>query len=668
MGPPPSPIAPPKRRYDQTPSGLPPNAQRSLAPNGETVAIDEEPSIISMSKPSIIDDFVPPIALQRSGSNEMAQKSRLQHQSQAQITPNLLPHRRMEESLQALRPQMTNQQRHLGPRSGFFAEERAEPRQSNHSSQGMAQQSSLHQSLGRQNENLRTDQTQRASALLPQQRHIAAQQVPGVQQHYQNAPAVSSPPSYHQQESSTQQQLPAHMMHARQLSSTASGPSLQMITKQEPDTIPFRRHDSLNLTLHYGQSPAHSPVYSPVSMRPQVVFGTQNEPKRPNSTSAAPPAEPTRPTPAKRSNLMSILNDEPTEPAPPPKRLSLEQARPQPAQSPPSSIFSNAPTMSQQPQARHRHEEASSLQASTAPRHPLELSSIIGRREALLQQASNQTQDNMPSYSANQVSRDWIIRLDPRPSLGSGEQVSRPQSQNLSQYAVQAPSTQSHQVNPQPSLSQSHHRTLLGQSLQHPGHVPSPPPQTQSQGSMQTLYRTSSSSSHHSRMPSYSHSGQSATQGSQSGTGTPTSLQTQSNQPHSAVQSPAPGVHRSHASISLESRNPLPSFERNPLHQPHHFQTPQQPQQHAQHAQQQQQQQIEQRIHVQHQDFQQQEMLQLQHQQHRASLMNSGGYPAPHRTFTSTPPGGLFPGQGQHPQQQSHHRHFSQEGRAEERR
>lgn len=35
MGPPPSPIAPPKRRYDQTSSGPSTNAPRSLAPNGE---------------------------------------------------------------------------------------------------------------------------------------------------------------------------------------------------------------------------------------------------------------------------------------------------------------------------------------------------------------------------------------------------------------------------------------------------------------------------------------------------------------------------------------------------------------------------------------------------------------------------------------------------------
>ena len=660
MGPPPSPIAPPKRRYDQTPSGPPTNTQRSLAPNGEAVTMDEEAPISSMPKSTIVEDFIsPPIKIQRSSSNEMAQKSRLHHQSPGQMSSALFPQRRADEPLQTLRPQMTSSQRHpQGPRSGFFAEERSEPRQPNQPNQpapGMAPQSSLLQSLSRQTEKPRIDQPQRPPTLLPQQRAIAAQQVPGVQQHYQNVPAVSSPPSYHQQETSPQQKLPAHLMHARQLSSTTPGPASQMVTKQEPDPIPFRRHESLNQALLYGHSPAHSPV----SMRPQTVLGTHSEPHRPSSTPAAPSSEPSRPTPAKRSNIMSILNDEPTEPTPPAKRLSLEQSRPQSRPSPPLSIFSNPPASSQQSQILQRRDEASSLQPSTAPRYPLGLSSIIGRQEAMLQQASNQAQDNMSSYSANQNrDRDWISRYDPRQPLGTGEPVSRPQSQALSQYAVQPSSTQSHQINPpQSTLTQSHHRTFLGQALQHPGHVPSPPPPTQAQGSMQTLYRTSSTSSHHSRMSSYTHSGQPAKQSSQSGTGASTAIPSQSNHSHSAVQSPAPGMHRPHVSMSQETRNPLPSFEtRNSLHQPHHFQTPQQ---------QPQQQQLEQRIHPQQQEFQQQEMLQLQQQQ-RASLMSSGGYPAPHVTLT--PLGGMLSGQGQHPQQQSHHRHFSQEGRTEERR
>src|SRR5436309_12619928 len=131
MSPLPSPTAPTKRRYEQTPLAPSTNGQRSLAPNAEMGAMDEEASILSTPKPSHIDEFVPPnpsIALQRSTSNEMAQKPRVQHQSPAQNNPILLPHRRPEESLQALRPQTSNQQRHLpGPPSGFFTEDRSEP-------------------------------------------------------------------------------------------------------------------------------------------------------------------------------------------------------------------------------------------------------------------------------------------------------------------------------------------------------------------------------------------------------------------------------------------------------------------------------------------------------------------------------------------------------------
>ena|SRR2546423_10807285 len=137
-----------------------------------------------------------------------------------------------------------------------------------------------------------------------------------------------------------------------------------------------------------------------------------------------------RPLLAKRSNIMAILNEEPAEFSPP---------------------------------LKHRRDEASSLQPTAASRYPLELSSINGRRESLLQQASHQMQDNISSYSAS-PNRGWISRLDPRP-----------QSQALPQCTVHPPSTQSHQFNPpQSSLSQSHHPTILGQTLQHSGHVPSP--------------------------------------------------------------------------------------------------------------------------------------------------------------------------------------------------
>jgi hypothetical protein len=100
---------------------------------------------------------------------------------------------------------------------------------------------------------------------------------------------------------------------------------------------------------------------------------------------------------------------------------------------------------------------------------------------------------------------------------------------------------------------------------------------------MQNFYHTLSTPSHHSRMPSYTNSGQSATQGSQSNAGTSTALEPQPNHPHSAVQSPPPGFHRSHVSMGLGSKNPLQSIEmRTQLYQPYQFQPSQQQQQQSQ--------------------------------------------------------------------------------------
>jgi len=81
-------------------------------------------------------------------------------------------------------------------------------------------------------------------------------------------------------------------------------------------------------------------------------------------------------------------------------------------------------------------------------------------------------------------------------------------------------------------------------------------------------------------MPSYTNSGLSATQGSQSNAGTSTALEPQPNHPHSTVQSPPLGIH---ASMSLESKDPLQSIEvRNQPPQSHHLPPLQQQQQQPQ--------------------------------------------------------------------------------------
>ncbi|KKY28833.1 putative myb dna-binding domain-containing protein [Phaeomoniella chlamydospora] len=299
--------ATPKRKYDATPSSV---VQRPLAPSTETLNPGEEVSRDALQRPLLEEPAMP--TGQRSPVKELHHRHQQQPvsiQSRPQVNP-LAP--RVEDTYQPGRPPAVAAQRpDQGPRRGFFAEDRPERRQSVSLTQPPIQ-IPPQQTVDR----ARPEQPPRHANLAPSRAPVSS----AAQAPYPGTamPGISQAP-YMQQVGAQPVQSRSPMRHARNLSSTGHGSPVQAVLKHEPDTAPLRRPDSQTTFI---PSYAGSPAQSPAMPRPVQPVHIPREPLRPSST-PAPPIEPPKVTPAKRSNIMSILNDEPSE-GPPQKRPSLE--------------------------------------------------------------------------------------------------------------------------------------------------------------------------------------------------------------------------------------------------------------------------------------------------------------------------------------------------------
>ncbi|KAJ5831729.1 hypothetical protein N7474_000040 [Penicillium riverlandense] len=375
-GPLPVPSVAPKRRYEATPSSIVP---RPLAPHGEIEADEARFSV--KGKPGTLSPQPMPMP-----GRPLLEKDRSRYPPLAQaVAASTMP-----PSL-ALGDRGGLSHRMPGPRLGYFTDDRRD--------------SSILSAP-------RMDPLAHGpSSLLPPQASMGPSQ-----QAYMSA---QQPPSLIQ---------PAH---SRQPSLTQRPGSPSQLQRQELDLSSVHR-DSFAQRPYYGLgqpgglAPSPRPVLSPVKDVPR--------------TSATPAPESARQVPAKRSNIMSILNDEPEEPQPR-KRFASEHI----ASTPPSrSIYQPSAPVQQHTPSSRGYSDYPGYGATSAGSGP----------------------------SAN---NDWMARFDPRAQQGSQppppqQQSSRPAtslgSQSFSPYAP-APS--------QPSASLS--------NLPVPSPAPTPPPQTGSQRS-----------------------------------------------------------------------------------------------------------------------------------------------------------------------------------------
>lgn len=261
-------------------------------------------------------------------------------------------------------------------------------------------------------------------------------------------PSHSLPPSAHSRHSSLNQ------TPGTSSSLSKPGPEASSVHRD-----PLTQRTSYSMTSHArGISDSPRPGLSPVKDVPRsgAAFG---------------PDAPSRQVPAKRSNIMSILNDEPEDPQPR-KRFASEQI---------PSVQATTPGIS----SRNIYQSAtgSFLEDTTMPG----LSQKSGYGQPPQHQPSSRGYSDYPGYGPPQgnsgasANTDWMARFDPRaqqtPPQPQGSTL--PQQQLSNRASASFPSQGSYSPYA-PSLSQP---SVPSSNLAVPSPAPTPPPSNTSQRS-----------------------------------------------------------------------------------------------------------------------------------------------------------------------------------------
>ncbi|KAL8720645.1 MAG: hypothetical protein Q9225_002515 [Loekoesia sp. 1 TL-2023] len=478
MGPLPAPTVQTKRRNDATPQIT---AQRTLAPSVDHVDVDNETPQTQSSKP-----------VQMSPPQVQITQPRFPTLAQAEATPVPVFSQATSQGLVSNPPraQQPSQQRASqlqGPRSGFFSDERPRPIlqaqpaidvQKHHQQQRQVHQEDEanrirpHEVQSR-TEALKRQQKQEFLDKLEQQ-HVRQAEQAATQQLLQHHPrhtdqaqttAHQHPPSRSQSTAVSQSFFPPSQPMPSQVRIAPSQPpeleprprfssqpqqSPLDILKQEPSTV-LRRLDA---SVQDQGRP--STIHSPSNGRVPSAMSSPAEITRPSSISGLPsqPAPKPAPAQAKRSTIMSILNDEPSEPAPPRRRPEDNlSAAPKPPQQPPLSLtqaYQPPSQSSQQPPARDA--DIDRPVHVLQPQHRLSMS-----QPNIQQQQQQQQQQAQQKAQAREAPGGWVAaaqRLEQQRSNYQSPPVNSPHSQPM--YLQH--------------LSRGPFQTIQQ------GHAPSPPP------------------------------------------------------------------------------------------------------------------------------------------------------------------------------------------------
>lgn len=642
IGPPPTPVAPPKRRFDTTTSMA--SLPRAM---GDMTALDSMHGIVT-TETAMVNDF-PTNTIQRNARSELITKSRSSRDVLGPILAQSNVQRGVEEISQPTRTPLLEAKQGTGPKPGFFLQERQEIRAAN---QGM--RSSIHEQPATPQPSYRSQDYVRPSfEQLQQQRQPMLQQPSAqlVQDTPSRGPAqpeVGRQPFYQTEPAATQQPPRDSLGHARRDSAGISVAPPRERWERDGDPISFR-HDPPHRGLQYGHMSTHQiqPIFP-------AMVDTRREVPRPASTPLVPPPEPQKQAPIKRSNIFSLLDDGPSEPAPP-KRASLEGAFSQSVQSP------SLPTLAHETMRQRQPPRVNTPLAPHGPRsNYLQAATSRPGQPAAAEYSTTFGESPAPGGSHDK----WMLRCDPRQQQAVVAEHSPAQ--------VRPPIAQYGSANPQPGISrlqmdvpvrqEPSHRSTMGQ-LQHPGHAQSPPPPPMSSRSGAAIppFRSASNSSQqhqHSRVTSLGYP--------------PSQSQQLPGQSGSAGSTPVSALHQSRVSLHGYDDQRFAQQREHPLRE-------QQMRDHRQREQQVREQQAreqEARQREYDQRQQQQNSYMQAQQQQREMEQERYRYPGgPHRTFT--PPTGPYstpqqqqqpppppPPAGHHP---SHYRQFSQGG-GEERR
>lgn len=364
----------PKRRYEATPSAIVP---RPLAPHGELMA-EADDSRFPKGKPLAMSPQ--PVSLHgRPISENERSAGRYPTLAQASAATAVPPVAATlgDDAARAMRAQAGPPSRMPGPRLGYFTEDRRDSTLLPHSS-ARAQDISHHGS----------------GAPLPAD---LARMDPMAQSAYMSTQTPTLlPPSHSRHPSLTQPGSPTQL----------SRPDLEIPSTHRD---PFGQRQFYPLSSQsMGMSHSPRPVLSPV--------------KDISRASLTPAPEAPRHVPAKRSNIMSILNDEPEEPQPR-KRFASEA---------PSAPISSSipPSRSAYPQAGSARPEEATKPAGFGQHGQYPPS------RGYAEYSSYGPPTGGPATPAN---NDWMARFDPRAQQGGPPAQTQPAPQPSGRPAAQGP-------------------------------------------------------------------------------------------------------------------------------------------------------------------------------------------------------------------------------------
>ncbi|KAJ5270111.1 hypothetical protein N7505_005869 [Penicillium chrysogenum] len=413
-GPLPIPSVAPKRRYEATPSSIIP---RPLAPHGDPMAEADE---IRFPKGKPVGLSPQPMSLHgRPPSDKDRNVGRYQPLAQASAaSPVPSTATLIEESTRAIRAQGGPSHRIQGPRLGYFTEDR------------------------------------RDSSVLP---HATSRA--------QELPISSRHPGSMPQDMARMEPLSAQAyMPAQQPASLLSSTHSRHASLTQPPGSPTQQlRPELDISSVHRDPFAQRPYYSlagqPIGLAqsPRPGLSPVKDVPRPSAT---PAPDTTRQVPAKRSNIMSILNDEPEEPQPR-KRFASEQAP-----SAPGVTTGINPRPAYQASGPSRHEDSI---MSGMPQKP------SGYTQQSQYQPPSRGYSEYPGYggSATSANNDWMARFDPR----AQQTPPQPPAQSLPPQQQQSGRQGSYSSYPAPP-SQSSLTNLPA-----PSPAPTPPPTNASQRS-----------------------------------------------------------------------------------------------------------------------------------------------------------------------------------------
>nr|AYN62238.1 transcriptional regulator POX01907 [Penicillium oxalicum] len=435
-GPLPVPSVAPKRRYEATPSAIIP---RPLAPHGESVSESEDARFAPKSKPAVTSPQTVPVHSRPVVEGDRT-SSRYAPLAQAS-TPGANSPMAATYGDDAARGSRTQPppSRMSGPRIGFFTEDRRD--------------SPILQSGA-----------QRASDMPISARHVATGAMP---QEMTGMEPIALQTYMPGQPSSSLMQT-SHSRH-NSLTQPPSSPAARPRTELEH---PSYHRDPFAPRAYYSLPGQPTGLVN----SPRLGMSPVKDGPRPGAT---PVSEPTpRQVPAKRSNIMSILNDEPEDPQPR-KRFASEVSS-NSGQGPASGPVSRSVY---QPGEKARIDEAAQKPTSYGQPSPYQASS------------RGYPDYNMSNYGppangpGNAVNNDWMARFDPRAQQGGPPTQSQPPPPAPSSQVGRPVSSMATQGSyTQYAGGQSQHAAPPLSSLPAPSPAPTPPPASSQRQSYSSVF------------------------------------------------------------------------------------------------------------------------------------------------------------------------------------